>query len=492
MDASVLREAFARGRDDIAFFAEFFLGVTLHDGQVRWTENSTRKINVLVPGNRYGKSVVTAVKHLHKNTYKKGRGWHEFHFGKKPFSEDAWRAAPYSTINCSISADQSEIVFREAIALINRPTFRPFVKGTPVTPFPRIELWNGATMHARSTSDNGKYIDGHHYAYMSYDEAGWEPQLDWLLGTVLLPRLVDWGGNIDLVGTPKGRGYLYQVMMRGLNGDPQVYSQAGSTYENPYINPEELKALEESLNAISPKLARQALYGDFIDADGLVFTFEQVQGNMLRADELVAHVEYVANGVDYQLEGWNPDPTRNYVVAFDLARRNDRTVGIVLDVTERPFTIVRMLMLTQCPWELQYEYIRKFGQRYNCLPIIDSTGVGDVVDSELTTRGIRHKTFDFNDGRGILKERLITNLQNALDYGRPAAGSEDEELQWGLLRCGLFTPLLDELAVYERDDRKLSTDCVMALAIAVWDAYRAVPVQQAFSASMAGRRGRRR
>lgn len=397
--------------------------------------------------------------------------------------------APYQTINLSITADQAEIVYREAIAYCARPKFAPFVKAIRSTPFPHIILWNGSIMHARSTSDNGKYIDGHHYAFASFDEAGWERELDWLLGTVVLPRLVDWGGALDIIGTPKGRGDLYRLMMRGLNGDEGVYSQQGSSYENPYVDKAELENLEEQLNRINPKLARQALHGDFVETDGLVFSYDQIR-NMARPGEYNVEWSPISNGVDYRDVDRPADPTRRYAAAFDLARRNDRTCGFVLDVTYKPFTIVRMLLLTGCPWEQQYEYIRRIGSEYSCVPLIDSTGLGDVVDEELTKRGIPHENFDFNDGRGLKKERLITNLQNALDLGRPREGDGDRE--YGLLRSGLYTPLLDEMSVYEFEDRKLSTDCVMSLAMAVWKAHRVTKLPDAVKASFRGPRVRRR
>lgn len=484
-----LSEALARGRDDITFFAQYFLDMYPHEGQKRWFENSNRQLNVLVPGNRWGKSKGEAVKHLHKGFYKLGDGWENYTFRGKRFTNEEWKGAPYATINLSITADQAEIVHREIIAYCARPKFAPFVKDIRSTPFPHIVLQNGSVIHARSTSDNGKYIDGHHYAFASFDEAGWEKELDWLLGTVVLPRLVDWGGNMDIIGTPKGRGDLYKLMMRGVNGDPQVYSQSGSSYENPYVDKAELEKLEESLNRINPKLARQALHGDFVETDGLVFSYDQIR-NLGRADIEVSHSP-IAYGVDYRDVESPPDPTHRYEAAFDLARKNDRTVGFVADKSVFPHRIVRGVLLSGCPWEQQYEYIRRVSSEYSCVPLIDSTGLGDVVDEELTKRGIAHERFDFNDGRGAKKERLILNLQNVLDLGRPRDGEEDDGREWGLLRCGLITPLLDELSVYEFDDRKLDTDCVMALAMVAWKLRRVTDLPKATKVSMRGFRRRR-
>jgi hypothetical protein len=55
-----------RGLTDPAYFASAALGIELHPGQRNWLENSTKAENVLVTGNRWGKSFVSAIKILQK------------------------------------------------------------------------------------------------------------------------------------------------------------------------------------------------------------------------------------------------------------------------------------------------------------------------------------------------------------------------------------------------------------------------------------------
>ncbi len=66
---------------------------------------------------------------------------------------------------------------------------KPFVARTYETPFPHIKFWNGSVMHCRSAHDNGKYIDGHAYRFVSVDEAGWIKNLKDLINGVVLLRL---------------------------------------------------------------------------------------------------------------------------------------------------------------------------------------------------------------------------------------------------------------------------------------------------------------
>ena len=55
---------------DIPHFASYTLGVMLHEGQRFWLANSTKRVNILVTGNRWGKSFIWAVKLLHHAIYR--------------------------------------------------------------------------------------------------------------------------------------------------------------------------------------------------------------------------------------------------------------------------------------------------------------------------------------------------------------------------------------------------------------------------------------
>ena len=58
---------------DPVFFARQMLGVELHDGQRHWLERAVQRENVLVTGNRWGKSFVSAVKLIHHAIYRPRR-----------------------------------------------------------------------------------------------------------------------------------------------------------------------------------------------------------------------------------------------------------------------------------------------------------------------------------------------------------------------------------------------------------------------------------
>lgn len=433
-----------------------------HPGQVEWLQKSIAPINTLVPGNRWGKSTVIAMKHIWKCTFK---------VGITAATPADWKAAQYETISVAMSADQAEIVFKEAKRLLQSPTLRPLVKEFRSSPFPHIVFTNGSIFHCRSSHDDGKFIDGHAYRYLSIDEAGWIPNLRFLMTNVILMRLAG-GGEVDLIGTPKGYNDLYFYYERGQRGVPGYYSQRGSIYDNPYLPADDIRMRDELLASADPKVRNQVLFGEFVDFTGLAFTRDQ------RDNAFVPSLP-----VEQPRQAGH-----RYVVGWDLGRTTDYTVGCVLDITVRPWVLVRFTRLNRVSWEEIYATIGKtavdYGIRWST---IDATGPqGDVIEEELTKRGIF--TDGYKSSSKALKIALINGLQTALDENRRAIGEREERddsgnvfkvpiLQepgtgWGLLRIPVITQLMDEMGVYSLDDKDIPyTDAVMSLALAVYAAY---------------------
>lgn len=458
------RRIIALCRDDPVLFANIFLPKKPHKGQIRWLQNSHQAINVLVPGNRWGKSTVIAMKHIWKCVFKVGMTHAQRSSGES-----------YETISVAQSADQAEIVFKEAKRLLSTKGLRPLVKAFRSSPFPHIVFTNGAVMHCRSAHDDGKYIDGHRYWYLSIDEAGWITKLRALMNGVILLRLAG-GGEIDLIGTPKGYNDLYFYFERGQRGVRGYYSQRGSIYDNPFLPEEDIKMRDLLLASGDPKLRLQALEGEFVDFSGLAFTRDQ-RDNAFDPG-LPEHVGY--------RDG------HRYVVGWDLGRTTDYTVGIVLDITTRPWHMVSYTRLNRVSWEEIYATIKRTADQYRIRwSRIDATGPqGDVIEEELAKRGIM--TDPYKSSTRVLKVDLINTLQNALDEGRvakrfievtdPETGSkrmepvmqDPGEGKWGFLRLACIPQLMDEMGIYSLDDKDIPfTDSVMALALATHAAYEA-------------------
>jgi hypothetical protein len=448
-------------RRDPVLFANVFLPKKPHPGQVTWLMNSNHPINTLVPGNRWGKSTVIAMKHIWKCVMKVGMS-----------AELRATGETYETISVAMSADQAEIVFKEAKRLLQSKALRPLVKSFRSSPFPHIIFTNGSIMHCRSAHDDGKYIDGHRYMYLSIDEAGWIPNLRRLMTNVILMRLAG-GGEIDLIGTPKGYNDLYFYFERGQRGVSGYYSQRGSIYDNPFLPEDDIKMRDALLASADPKVRLQVLDGEFVDFSGLAFTRDQRDNAFDPA--LPHHVG--------RIDG------HKYVVGWDLGRITDFTVGCVLDITTRPWHLVSYTRLNRVSWEEIYSTIKRVADEYQVRwSRIDATGPsGDVIEEELAKRGI--VTDSYKSSTKVLKTDLINTLQNAFDEGRIATGfvevTDPENgikhmepiLQepgegWGILRLPCITQIMDEIGIYSLDDKDIPfTDSVMALALVAHAAY---------------------
>jgi hypothetical protein len=432
---------------------------TPHDhGQVKFLREGWDFINCLLPGNRWGKSKVIAMKHIYCCMFKKG---------VRLTGDHTWLSMPYDTISAAMSFDQAELVFRAAETMLSTPAMAPFVKKIRATPFPMIEFWNGAKFHCRSAHDNGKYIDGHEYRLVTIDEAGWIDDLKGLINGVILMRLAG-GGWLDLIGTPKGYGDLWWYANRGLRGVKGYYAQRGSVFDNPHLPPEDIKRRDELLAHADPRIRAQVIYGDFVSLEGMAFTQDQLD-NLFDPD-MPTHVD--------------PIPGHRYVQAWDLGRKTDYTVGGTFDITgEPPFPLVDFVRLNRVPWETIYELIGEKRRQYNVqYPVIDATGPqGDVIEEELTKRGIPYEPYRISNG--AIKVDLINTLQTALDEGREVIGERDEfdeagnlrktpdhepprEGNWGLIRLPPIPQLTDEFGRYQLEDKKLQQDCVIMVALA--------------------------
>jgi hypothetical protein len=258
--------------------------------------------------------------------------------------------------------------------------------------------------------------------------------------------------------------------------------------DNPYGVPH--ATIDEMEATLPGEVVAQVIYGVFVDASGLVF-----------------HADYLNRmfyGSELNVETWEmpgltvPDPKltdyglplgRKYVVAADLARKNDYTVLYVFDITltpHKPAQLVYYRRLNRVSWESIYAEIARAAVRFHAEALLDATGMGgDVVVDELENRFYCpqcHLTVPYTlthggricpkchlEGRrfevagfqfqGRTKEQAITRMQQAMAYGQ---GLRDD---WGLLRMPRLRQVQDELTFYRLDDKDLETDTVMALAL---------------------------
>ena len=416
-----------RGRNDIPFFFEFFCRVKPYDRQVEWLEGSSEASqSTLATGNRWGKSLIQSGKLLHHCIYKtRNKKWEDIE--------------NYIACNVSITLDQSRIIWNLAEKFTRYAELSWCLASPPtIKPFPIIKFGNGAELWARST-DRPKHLWGHVFDLINFDEPAYEKHPEEIL-PLLRTRLLDRDGQINFSGTPNGKGWYHQEFIRGLSDneayDPECYSQRGSTEENPFVSE---KALERLYNKkyMSDAQIAQHLHGEFLDFSDAVFSEKAI-----------------LNFLEPSMEMENYQEGHQYVTGWDVAEKVDFLVGITLDITELPFKVVDFIRLGREGWKTIYDCIRARHNHFNDSCYFDATGPGQHLEDELSDINgvpvtIGHKT----GPNAIGKMDLIIQCVKMLEQGR--------------IKTPFIKALLEELRFYRWDDKRLRTDCVMALAIAI-------------------------
>lgn len=412
---------------DPVLFAREFLEIEPHPGQVKWLQNSTKPENALHTGNRWGKSLVQAIKILYRCL---------FTIRGPQFSQ----ADKYEAVNASITLDQSKIIFENVVRLVrSKPRLEPLVREVKFTPFPHIVFGNDAVFWARSTQRRGEYLLGRDYDYFNFDEVAFEPHPEYVVNQVIMMRLADRAGMLDYTSTPKGKNWFYRKCCE-LGRNPELgYVQNGDSRENPHISRE---YLDRMLKSLSPGKIEQNIKGLFVDDASQVIKEEYIRSAMISS-----------TGLSKPIQG------HRYCHGWDLARKRTFTVGVTLDITHRPYQMVALDRF-QREWKDVYTAIRARQKEYGGELIIDSTGLGDVVISEL--RDIKPQGFNFGERGGKAKSELIANLEKMHALGQ-VAYPYIEHVQ----DDGELWTLQDELRNFYWD-KNSECDAVMALALALW------------------------
>jgi hypothetical protein len=464
-----LAELVRKHRGDRVWLVRNIVGIEPHPGQLEWIRGATRRENMLVTGNRWGKTEITAA--LHIADCLTFDGWDAEMV--KRYRE---RNEPYTTINIAPREDQAKLVWRKMRQMLSKPHLAPMVKNIRESPFASIEFVNGAIFQARSTDRDAKNLEGGNWDRISYDEAALERKFMQVRDLLQL-RILDHRGRINYVSTPDGRndfGMMFLSARDRMAKDPgfKVYAQSGPTTQNIYAPQDEIEELKEGL---SERGIRQRLYGEIVDPDGLFFAINSLEA--ARSEELtrqnkihsthrgeIAHCE-VWPGYEREISDGRPwiseYPTHRYIHFWDLARKQDWTVGRTLDCSTGKMSAIEFERFQGMDWDDVCHKIRQRHNKYKVSAIddfseggsssrtyIDSTGVGDVILDQLRDIGAEGLLFTKQT-----KDETLAELQAALDM---------HELEYPDIPVEF-----DELKFYERDDQDLRQDCVIALAGAV-------------------------
>ena len=469
----------ALGRTDVEFFARRWLGIQGNPGQVEWWKACAERdesgwrprylTTVVSAGNRAGKTLAMAVICFHHAFYKLG--------SKSPDGSDndarRWMSQPYEWYHIGIQQETAELVYRELSIMLEG--IHPAQKGNgcPLTKeigaiatydkkyrgeYPWIKIhptFGGANIHFRTTQDKAKALLGKDMHGISFDEAAFEPYLDLIYQEVLNLRRLSTGGPLHFIGTPtEGQNFYADLWDRGDPNnpmrDPQFRSFRLSTRDNVGygLSADTFDAILRQQDAY---LIPQNIDGEFIEARESFFSAIAV--DKCFRDDLTDDVA--------------PAVGRRYVQGVDPGISADSTWAVTVDYSDRQNlrgvrarrrggkqTIPAVVNMVR-ESHLLYNQDRSF-----CTTVVVSTGLGGrLFQQEFNViRPIRGVDFG---GTKAKKLEMLHDLKSIIDKGQIA-----------FPRVGPWMEMRKQLLAYKLNDKKLETDAVMALALAVRHALR--------------------
>ncbi len=401
------------------------LGINLHPGQIDWLNNAGEQENILVTGNRWGKSFVCAVNIIHHALYK-----------LRPLKYNG--RLPYKIVTASITQDQANIIFNISYNLVNQSEIlQPLIKKVTMTPYPKMVFGNNATIESRTTQNKGQYLLGQDYDLFIFDEVAFESDPEFVVEEVIQMRLADREGRLFLVSTPNGKNWFYNRAMQIFRNKNPGYLQYGDSRENPYISE---KYLGERVKYFSEKRVKQNIMGQFVDSGGEILKGRYIDRAL---QSFLSRKE--ANDIPLYISGW------------DLARKRTATVGITIKVSNGCARIVELERLKMFDWAVVIEKIKKRQHKYPGELVVDATGLGDVVVEQLKEYNPVSVIFTANS-----KAELLTNVE--LFHAQDKISYDSWELPDG---AGKVWSLENELRGAQWDNNN-DCDALMALALALW------------------------
>lgn len=247
----------------------------------------------------------------------------------------------------------------------------------------RLVLRNvgGGTSEIRAKSaDNVVSLLGEGCDWIVCDEAARLRPIVW--ESHLSQRLIDRKGWALLLSTPRGKGWLHSMWLRGQQQrDPDYESWNFPSWCNPRLD---RALIEAERQRLPERVFAQEYGGEFIEGSG----------------QVLRNVRECATG-----EWQDPVPGEQYFAGLDLARIEDYTV---LTIMNRRREVVFVDRCHRIDWNMQVLRVKAATDRYNRAQVLmDASGIGDPLLDNLRRAGINARPFKFSSNS---KRELVDAL----------------------------------------------------------------------------------
>lgn len=466
-------QAMKAGYNDPEFFSNYFLGVPLHPGQAEYLSksdpivypNSSRK-NILVPCNRWGKTVALAIKHIRFNFYKL--------LADREMSLQALKDLRYGTLDLSPHSNQV-VACANYIFDILHSRFVTIIDGKKTVNKCKIESFfvskndsknsiqfsNSSSFFGASTGeDQAASLAGRQFGLITYDECVFSHHLRTELPGRIMSRTVDYNAPIDLVSTfdaeAKSQQYFFRLAKGALKGKNDWYCKKGVYTDNTFLSLEIKEKSKIKIRNESYSKYRQVFLGEAVPSAIKVFDpemIDQIFDNSLRPQPAVY-------GIDYLIS-----------VDWGGSDQGDPTVFMIFDYSSKPYKIVHHEIMVGGSPSLKFAALKNLQILYNDAKIImDTNSLGGVIIKKLLNEmGV--STYDFS-AHGGDKGDAVAQLGMILSKNRKQRDDGDrivdDNPDFGELRSYYIPELEEQLGAYEIKDEKLEQDMVVVAYQAMW------------------------
>ena len=327
-----------------------------------------------------------------------------------------WWVAPVS--------DQALIAFRRTMRALPADTFTPNISLKTVT------LLNGAVLWFKS-GDKPNSLYGEDVYGVVVDEASRMKEDAYI---AIRSTLTYTRAPIRIIGNVRGRrNWFYQLARRAEHGDPEMGYHKIVASDAVQAGVLDAKEIEDARTQMPEQSWRELYLAEASDDGGNPFGLNHIQAAIIPTLSTLAPAWW----------GW------------DLAKRQDYTVGVALDANGY---VCRFERFNQIPWDHIMDRIKRATGSTSAL--VDSTGVGDpIVDHLQKLPGTRFEGFHFTQtSKQQLMEGLVVAIQSkAVRYPEGPITQELEQFEYEYTRTG----------VRYSAPEGYNDDCVIALALAV-------------------------
>jgi len=205
---------------------------------------------------------------------------------------------------------------------------------------------------------------------------------------VIQPTLADYGGDIVLISTPYGKNWFYHEWVNASQNRHEAMAWTAASNANP--NPNIRRAFDLARQRVPERTFRAEWLAEFVEDGGEVF----------RNVRACAIGEWLESGI----------AGRRYVIGVDLAKLNDFTVFVVIDIENQ--AVVYWDRFNQIDYMIQLQRLQVLCDRFQPQTVVIERNIGEMFIEMAYRIGIPAEPFQTT---AQSKQSLIDNLVLAFE-----------------------------------------------------------------------------